>query len=425
MVQKIAVGGEDFAAIRKSNSCYIDKTELLYDLVEANNSVTLFTRPRRFGKTLTLSMMESFFSIFKKDSREIFQGLDILKHSEFCKEYMNQYPVLFISMKDVEGLNFKDALNKLAIVIADLCKKHDGLEKESSVNPADAEIFHRLMFRTADSGEIQNALKTIMRMMNAVYGKQVILLIDEYDVPLAKAHNNGYYRYMLDMIRGIMSISLKTNEYLKFAVVTGCLRIPKESIFTGVNNFASCSVLDEAFSQYFGFTQGEVRAMLEKFNRLDKAEVIKDWYDGYMFGSTKIYCPWDVVNYVSTLLQRENAKPKNYWKNTSGNDAIKEFFKNTKIDVTRKFEKLLNGGTISETVTDELAYENAYESEMSLWSILLMTGYVTLDHPADEEEEGLQIELRIPNKEIASIFQETVVNHFKKTQQTARRVSIR
>lgn len=415
MDQKIAVGIEDFSALRMTGGYYVDKTKLLYELVESNHAVTLFTRPRRFGKTLTMSMMESFFSIFKKENGKVFDGLDIMAYPDFCTGYRNQYPTLFISFKDVEGLNFGSAFKKLQIVVSDLCKKYAFLEYEEKVLPSDAGLFHRLQFQEAGPEEVQNALKTIMRMMYAVYGKPVILLIDEYDVPLAKANSNGYYREILDVVRGIMSMSLKTNEYLKFAVVTGCLRIPKESIFTGVNNFASYSVINEDFSEYFGFTHSEINKLLAAFDLANHAETIKDWYDGYVFGCTEVYCPWDVVNYVSSLQRRRGAKPKSYWKNTSGNDAIQEFFNNKRIDASRKFEMLLNGGTISEMVTDELTYENAYESETNLWSILLMTGYVTLADPAEEPESGQEVKLRIPNRGIASLFQEAVADHFKKT----------
>ena len=414
MTKKIAVGGEDFIALRKADSYYVDKTELLYELVEeTNNSVTLFTRPRRFGKTLTMSMMDSFFSIFKKDSREVFNGLDVMNHKTFCDEYMNQYPVLFVSFKDVEGLSFESALKKLKAVIADLCKKMVFLTDDENIDSDDLEIFARLKAKIEDSEEIQNSLKTIMRMMNAVYNKPVILLIDEYDVPLAKAHSNNYYREMLDLIRGIMSTSLKTNEYLKFAVVTGCLRIPKESIFTGVNNFASYSVIDEEFSNYFGFTDNEVEDMLTSFNLSDKMSITKEWYNGYLFGDTEVYCPWDVVNYVSALLKREYAEPKNYWENTSGNSAIKAFFDMPDIDISDKFESLLNGETISETVTNSLTYDQVYSSERNLWSLLLMTGYLTVNHRVDNDKHP--VELRIPNREIANIFQTAVVDHFNQT----------
>ena len=411
MTNKIAVGGEDFITLRKANSYYVDKTELLYELVEkTNNSVTLFTRPRRFGKTLTMSMMESFFSIFKKDSREVFNGLDVMNHPKFCDEYMNQYPVLFVSFKDVEGLSFESAFKMLRAMIADICKKFEGLPKNSEVNPADVEKFDKLQYETAGQEEIKNALKTLMRMMNAVYNKPVILLIDEYDVPLAKAHSNNYYREMLDLIRGIMSTSLKTNEYLKFAVVTGCLRIPKESIFTGVNNFASYSVINFKFSKYFGFTSDEVMRILERFNLTDRADIIKLWYDGYKFGNVDVYCPWDVVSYVSDLLYDKSIEPSNYWENTSGNSAIKAFFDMPNIDVSDKFETLLNGETISETVTNSLTYDQVYSSERNLWSLLLMTGYLTVNHRVDNDKHP--VELRILNREIANIFQTAVVDHF-------------
>lgn len=418
MVQRIAVGGEDFIALRKAGSYYVDKTDLLYELVEKNNAVTLFTRPRRFGKTLTMKMMESFFDISRKEEGDAFEGLRIMEHPSFCAEYMNQYPTLFLSLKDVEGRSFDLAFGKLKAVIADVCKRYESLGKEPAVNPADAAAFHRLMYETADEVDIQTSLKTLMRMMHTVHGKPVVLLIDEYDVPLAKANANGFYRQMLDVIRGIMSMSLKTNEHLKFAVVTGCLRIPKESIFTGVNNFASYSVLDEDFAQYFGFTRGEVERMLETFDLTEKMELIREWYDGYVFGDTEVYCPWDVVNYVSALLKRKDAKPKNYWENTSGNDAIRAFFEMPDIDVSEKFEALLNGGTISELITNSLTYEQAYASESNLWSVLLMTGYVTTVHMEDDnvgEESPQQVELRIPNREIAGIFRTAVVDRFKQT----------
>lgn len=419
-MKSIAVGAENFVELRQTNSYYVDKTELLYDLFHnTNNKVTLFTRPRRFGKTLTMSMIESFFNIEKKKDSSVFDGLSIMKHSEFCQEYMNQYPVLFISLKDVDGLTFESALKMLGQVIADLCKKNTDLASSDKVLPADAVQFRDLEFQKADVGQIKGALKTIMRMMNAVYGKQVILLIDEYDVPLAKANTNGYYREMLDVIRGLMSTSLKTNDYLKFAVVTGCLRIPKESIFTGVNNFASYSVLDEDFAGYFGFTESEVHTMLREFHFSEKEQEIREWYDGYQFGRTSVYCPWDVVNYVAALLRRPDAKPKNYWENTSGNEAIREFFEMPDINVSDKFETLMNGGTIYQTVTNALTYEDADSSEENLWSILLMTGYVTTaqdNSGADQAEEGeVETALRIPNREIAGIFQRTVADHFRKT----------
>ena len=410
MAFKIGVGRTDFAELRRSGNYYVDKTELLYELVEeTDNEVTLFTRPRRFGKTLMISMMENFFNI-RKDSQRIFEGLQIAKHTEFCEKWQNQYPVLFISLKDIEAETFQDAYDLLKVRFADVCKELSDLKNDSRVNPYDAEIFIRLESQTGTPADIKNALKTIMRMMYAVHGRKVILLIDEYDVPLAKA--DKYYSSMLDIMRGLMGMALKDNEYLKFAVIAGCLRIAKESIFTGTNNFASYSVLDEDFSEYFGFTDNEVACLLSAASREDKSDVIKEWYDGYVFGNSFVYCPWDVMNYMSALRKRENARPKNYWKNTSHNEILLTFVTRTDFFVTRKFEILMNGGTIAQTISDELTYDTLLFSEDHLWSVLLMTGYLT---KADADEEGETIKLKIPNKEIASIFEDTVVAYFKNT----------
>ena len=419
VLKKIILGTDNFDKLVESNGYYVDKTEILYELVEeTQNEVTLFTRPRRFGKSLTMSMMESFFDIGHEGSTA-FDVLAIkMRHPEFCREWMHRFPTIRISLKDVEGLTFEAAYGMLKEEIAKLCIKNTFLEKHEKVAPADAAVFRRLMFKEASEGEIKNFFPTIMRMMYAVYGKPVILLFDEYDVPLAKAQENGYYRQMLDVIRGIMSTSLKTNEYLKFAVVTGCLRIPKESIFTGVNNFASYSVLDKKLSAYFGFTDDEVRSLLAYYDLEDKLELIRKWYDGYSFGGTKMYCPWDVMYYVRELCDSRSALPKAYWENTSGNGAIRAFFKLGNEDITDQFETLLNGGTITENVTNALTYEDAYTSVSNLWSILLMTGYVTAvnQENVDDSEEGIQgVELRIPNREISLIFQKVVAEQFKQT----------
>ena len=422
MDKRIILGNDIFDEFIRDNGYYVDKTELIYELAaQSGNKVTLFTRPRRFGKTLTMSMMESFFDV-RRDSREIFRDLDICKnHPAFCEKWMNKVPVLSISLKDVEGLTFEEAYAMLKGEIAKLCIKLAFLETDEKVAAADSAVFHRLMYKTASKEEDKNALQTIMRMMKTVYGNPVILLIDEYDVPLAKAYSNGFYREMLDVIRGLLSTSLKTNEYLLFAVVTGCLRIPKESIFTGVNNFTSYSALDEDYSACFGFTQKETETLLEYYGREDCVETAKAWYDGYLFGNSEIYCPWDVMNYVSSLRKRPDAKPKAYWENTSGNDAIQAFFDMENVDIAPKFEALLNGQTITESVTNALTYEEAYASEDNLWSLLLMTGYVTRASredadPSAAEEEGTQrVELRVPNREIAMIFRKAVVDHFNRT----------
>lgn len=421
MTFKVGVGKSDFEALRKSNNYYVDKTDIMYELVEeTDNQVTLFTRPRRFGKTLMMSMLSNFFSI-RKESRSIFEGLKITEHEEFCKKWMNQYPVLFVSFKDAEADEFDIAYDKLKNVIADICKSVADLMEEPSVNRADVRIFERMMFNEASDAEVQGALKTIMRLMHDVYGKKVILLIDEYDVPLAKASEkdtkmNKYYSSMLDVIKGIMGTALKDNDFLEFAVITGCLRIAKESIFTGANNFASYSVLDADFSSYFGFSEDEVGEILCAADRREQADVIKEWYDGYVFGDSYVYCPWDVMNYMSALKKRKDAKPKNYWKFTSHNGVLLTFVERTDFDVAEKFETLLNGGTVIQSISDELTYDTLHASEDNLWSVLLMTGYLT---KADPNEEGESVSLKIPNKEIASIFEDTVVVHFRNTTDTA------
>ena len=420
MAFKVGVGKSNFADLRNSGNYYVDKTELIYELVEkTDNEVTLFTRPRRFGKTLMMSMMEYFFNI-RKNSKPLFEGLEITKHKTFCKEYMNQYPVLFVSFKDVEAENFDDAYDMLRVRLADIGKSLADLVENSNVNKYDSEVLDRLQAEKSTPADVKNSLKTIMRMLYATYGKQVILLIDEYDVPLAKASErdtaeNRYYSKMLDVIKGIMGTALKDNEFLKFAVVTGCLRIAKESIFTGTNNFASYSVLDERFSNYFGFLENEVEALLTAADRSEAREEIKEWYDGYVFGNSYVYCPWDVINHVSSLCFNRESKPKNYWKNTSHNSILLTFVKRTDFDVADKFEALLNGGTIVQTISDELTYDTLHSSEDNLWSVLLMTGYVT---KADPREEGEEVSLKIPNREIASIFKDTVVEHFKQSVDT-------
>lgn len=417
MAFKVCVGEADFAALRSEKAYYVDKTEILYELVhETNNKVSLFTRPRRFGKTLMMSMIENFFNI-SKDSRELFEGLAISKREDFCDKWMNQYPVLYLSFKDVEAEEFDGAYKMLKMRLSDVCIELAPVLGSTAVDIEDTAVYGRLKAKTATEDETKNGLKILMRMMHAVYGKPVILLIDEYDVPLARASEkdtseNRYYAKMLDVMRGIMSTSLKDNEYLKFAVITGCLKIAKESIFTGTNNFASYSVLDEDFSEYFGFTEGEVRDILTAADRTDKEEIIREWYDGYVFGSSSLYCPWDVVNYLSALKKRPNARPKNYWKNSSHNGILLTFVKRTDFEVQGKFEALLNKGTIVQTISDELTYDAIHSSEDNVWSVLLMTGYIT---KADAEEEGETVSLRIPNREIATIFEDTVVTLFRDT----------
>ena len=416
MDKMIVVGNDIFDKFIRDDGYYVDKTELIYDLVmNTRNEVTLFTRPRRFGKTLTMSMMENFFDI-RRDSKNLFYGRKILTdHPDFCREWMNQYPVLFFTFKDIEGLDFSSAYEMLKNRISGKCAELAYLAEDSQVTERDRKAFFRLSNEDGSISDMKSSLDTFMRMMNAVYGKPVILLIDEYDVPLSKAaesKNKDYYAKMLDVIRGIMSISLKTNEYLKFAVVTGCLRISKESVFTGVNNFACYSVTSRKFSQYFGFTEEEVIQMLDDFGLSEKMDLIREWYDGYIFGNTEVFCPWDVVSYLSAVLYDEDEEPQNFWANTSSNAILDDFVNHSRFDASEKFETLLNGGTITEDVCEELTYDRIAESEKNLWSVMLMTGYVS---KADKSVSRGRVKLRIPNAEIAGIFRDAVVARFEKT----------
>lgn len=421
MKKPVSVGSEFFDELRRNNSYYVDKTELIYELVEkTDNKVTLFTRPRRFGKTLTMTMFDSFFDI-RRDSHDVFENLNVTNnHPEFCAEWMNQYPTLFLSLKDVEGLNFESAFGMLVMLISELCVKYGAIEN-NKVDSDDIEIFRRLKSKKwngdkdARYSEIKGSLKTIMRMMHAVYGKPVVLIIDEYDVPLAKAYQSKdmeFYRQMLDVIRGLLSTALKTNEYLKFAVLTGCLRVSKESIFTGVNNFACYSVNSVQFSNYFGFDQNEVKKMLDYYDLSDRYELMKSWYDGYIFGNNEVFCPWDVARFTAKLIADKNAEPENFWANTSSNSILDDFVSREEFEVADKFETLLNGDTITQDICEELTYDQMAASEKNFWSVLLMTGYVS---KADKTDGTKGVKLRIPNAEITDLFRETVVAKFERT----------
>lgn len=420
---KVPVGRSGFADIRTNGYYYIDKSGLIKDLLRTDGTqVTLFTRPRRFGKTLNMHMLAEFFDL-QKDSRALFEGLSISEEKELCREWMNQYPVLFLSLRTVDGLSFEKAYAMLAAVIAQACQDQLYLLESGRVNPYEREVFHRLASKTATQEELENGLRLLSWLMAAHYEKPVILLIDEYDVPLAKASEKGYYPEMLEVMKGIMQ-TVKDNTSLKLAVVTGCLRIAKESIFTGTNNFVSDTIHDTRLNEYFGFTQAEVDRLLEDAGLSEHGEKLRDWYDGYHFGEYDVYCPWDVMNHVKDLLLNPSMEPKNYWENTSDNSIIRMFLERTDFDIHDKFETLLSGGYIKETVTDQLTYDMLTSSEENLWSLLYLTGYLTRmrkeELPGGSLQPG-QIALKIPNAEIRSIFQKSVKAWFTETSRRSNR----
>ena len=368
----IPVGTSNFAEIRRKGSYFIDKSSLIEQLLKTQSTkVTLITRPRRFGKTLGMSMLSEFFDI-QKNSLALFEGLSVMRNEELCRQWMNQYPTLFLSFRSVDGLNFSGAYAQLASVIAELYKKHIYLTESERIQPLDKEQFHRTAAEKADLKGIKNSLLKLTQLMELHYQKSVILIIDEYDVPLAKASEKGYYREMQDAIKGVMQV-IKDNNSLEFAVITGCLQIAKESIFTGTNNFVSDTISDTQLNECFGFTQDEVNRLLADTGLAPYAEEIREWYDGYHFGDFDVYCPWDVMNHVQNLLLNPDSKPKNFWENTSDNSIIRTFLKRTDFDINDKFETLLAGKHIVEHVEENLTYDVLESSEENLWSLLYLT----------------------------------------------------
>ena len=417
---KIPVGVSDFAKIRNYKYYYVDKTGLIEDLLEKETAeVTLITRPRRFGKTMGMSMLDNFFDI-RKDSKAIFEGLEISQNTELCSQWMNQWPVLFLSFKEVNGTVFDHAFNLLKFTLAQFCDDHAYLTESEKVTEEQKRIFRRLNDQTASLTDVQGALLVLIKMMRAYYGKPVILLLDEYDVPIAKASANGYYTEMLEVIRGMMSTALKDNDALRFAVVTGCLRIAKESIFTGTNNFVSDTISSSHLNEYFGFTQADVDQLLKDADCQEHAADIKNWYDGYHFGDLDVYCPWDVMNYLRDLQRNPKAKPASYWKNTSDNSIIRSFIDYRGTKISQKLETLLSGGYILQKVEEDLTYDYLHSSEENLWSILYLTGYLTRvreeDLPAPLPEDASA--LIIPNAEVREIFETTIQKWFDESAQT-------
>ena len=417
---KIPVGVSDFAKIRNYKYYYVDKTGLIEDLLEKETAeVTLITRPRRFGKTMGMSMLANFFDI-RRDSKAIFEGLEISQNTELCSQWMNQWPVLFLSFKEVDGTVFDHAFNLLKFTLAQFCDDHAYLTESEKVTEEQKRIFRRLNDQTASLTDVQGALLVLMKMMRAYYGKPVILLLDEYDVPIAKASANGYYTEMLEVIRGMMSTALKDNDTLRFAVITGCLRIAKESIFTGTNNFVSDTISSSHLNESFGFTQADIDQILKDADCLEHAADIKNWYDGYHFGDLDVYCPWDVMNYLRDLQRNPKAKPASYWKNTSDNSIIRSFIDYRGAKISQKLETLLSGGYILQKVEEDLTYDYLHSSEENLWSILYLTGYLTRvreeDLPAPLPEDASA--LIIPNAEVREIFETTIQKWFDESAQT-------
>ena len=408
----IPVGISNFEKIRNNGFYYVDKTGLIEELLKTEAEVTLITRPRRFGKTLGMSMLESFFDI-RKNSRKLFEGLEIARQSELCSKWMNQCPTVSVSFRQVDGLNFTSAYDMLTMVFADLYNKHLYLLEDSHVTELQKKTLTNIAHGCGSEKEAKSSLVLLTTMMQQHYGKAVVLLIDEYDVPVAKANAHGYYNEMLDVMKGLLQ-ALKDNQALCFAVVTGCLKIAKECIITGTNNFVSDTITDSRLNEYFGFVQSEVDQILADAETEDQAENIRKWYDGYHFGDFDVYCPWDVMNYLLELQHNPQAKPVSYWKNTSDNAIIRSFIDHSGSSITKKLENLMAGETIVQRVDENLTYDYLHSSEDNLWSMLYLTGYLTnaRNEQTDEVLPDGAIALMIPNEEIRDIFETTVIQWF-------------
>lgn len=408
------VGISDFSKIRENEYYYIDKTGLICEVLKnPGTEVTLITRPRRFGKTLGMSMLAEFFDI-EKDSRKIFQGLEISNHEKLCHAWQNQRPTVFLTFKNVDGLSFDSAYGQLKYEIGRLYEEYAYLLDGEHISDNERQIYERIRKQAAGEVEVTRSLQLLLQLMNKYYGKQAILLLDEYDVPLAKASSHGYYEQMLEVIKAMMTTALKDNAALCFSIVTGCLRISKESIFTGTNNFVLDTITDARLDEYFGFTQKDVDKILSDAGVTEYAGQVKEWYDGYHFGECDVYCPWDVMNYFQELQHNPDAKPASYWKNTSDNAIIRSFIDYAGSNITKKLETLLAGGCIMQHIDENLTYDYLHSSEENLWSILYLTGYLTRVRDS-EQTETLPVgttALVIPNAEIREIFEITVAKWF-------------
>lgn len=406
-ILKLPVGIENFEDIRRSGFYYIDKTMLIEQTLNNWSKVTLFTRPRRFGKTLGMSMLRSFFEI--GTDKSLFDGLYISQNKSLCDEHMGKYPVIFLTLKGVEGLTFAKAKSMLSEIIKDEADRHYILNSSEALTSVDREAFMKIL--TGNEENIENSLKTLSRLLYKHYGKKVVILIDEYDVPLDKAYQNDYYHEMVSLIRGLFGQALKTNDYLQFAILTGCLRISKESIFTGLNNFKVLSIMDTRFDEQFGFTDSEVEELLAAYNLDSHFTEIKEWYDGYHFGNADVYCPWDVINYVDLLRFEPTAKPQDFWSNSSGNALVRSFIDKADVQTKDEIERLIAGEYIEKEISQELTYDEIDKSIANLWSVLFTTGYLTKQGVTDDGK----VRLSIPNREIKNLFIKKIREWFSDT----------
>ena len=404
---KLPVGIDNFEKIRRNNFYYIDKTRLVEQALHNWSEVTLFTRPRRFGKTLGMSMLRSFFEI--GTDKSLFDGLYISQNKSLCDEHMGKYPVIFLTLKGVEGLTFTDAKMMLKSILSTEMDRHYYLKTSEALTDEDKAYFVKMLTGTDEN--INDSLRKLSQLLYKHYGKKVVILIDEYDVPLDKAYQNGYYHEMVSLIRGLFGQALKTNDYLQFAILTGCLRISKESIFTGLNNFKVLSIMDTRFDEQFGFTDSEVEELLAAYNLDSHFTEIKEWYDGYHFGNADVYCPWDVINYVDLLRFEPTAKPQDFWSNSSGNALVRSFIDKADVQTKDEIERLIAGEYIEKEISQELTYDEIDKSIANLWSVLFTTGYLTKQGVTDDGK----VRLSIPNREIKNLFIKKIREWFSDT----------
>ena len=406
-ILKLPVGIDNFEKIRRNNFYYIDKTKLVEQALHNWSEVTLFTRPRRFGKTLGMSMLRSFFEI--GTDKSLFDGLYISQNKALCDEHMGKYPVIFLTLKGVEGLTFADAKMMLKSILSTEMDRHYYLKTSDALTDEDKAYFVKMLTGTDEN--INDSLRKLSQLLYKHYGKKAVILIDEYDVPLDKAYQNGYYHEMVSLIRGLFGQALKTNDYLQFAILTGCLRISKESIFTGLNNFKVLSIMDTRFDEQFGFTDSEVEELLAAYNLDSHFTEIKEWYDGYHFGNADVYCPWDVINYVDLLRFEPTAKPQDFWSNSSGNALVRRFIDKADVQTKDEIERLIAGEYIEKEISQELTYDEIDKSIANLWSVLFTTGYLTKQGVTDDGK----VRLSIPNREIKNLFIKKIREWFSDT----------